>query len=331
MTKVAINGFGRIGRSFFRALYESKNNDIEVVAINDLGDIRQLAHLLKYDTNSGRFPGKISIEDDILKINNTSIHIYQERDPVQLPWKDLEIDVVLESTGVFTDGNKAKVHLDAGAKKVLISAPAKNVDATLVFGVNDKSYDKKKHHIVSNASCTTNCLAPVVKVLQNNFGIESGYMTTVHAFTQDQRLQDAPHKDMRRARAAANNLIPTSTGAAKSIGVVIPELDGKLDGSSIRVPVITGSLVDVTVTVGKDITVEEVNEIMRKASENLKGVLEYTEDEIVSSDIAGNPASSIFDAKLTKVINKRNVKVFAWYDNEWGFSNRLIDTINLLA
>mgnify|MGYP000486508516 CR=1 FL=1 len=332
MTKVAINGFGRIGRSFFRALYESKNNDIEVVAINDLGDIRQLAHLLKYDTNSGRFPGKISIEDDILKINNTSIHIYQERDPVQLPWKDLEIDVVLESTGVFTDGNKAKVHLDAGAKKVLISAPAKNVDATLVFGVNDKSYDKKKHHIVSNASCTTNCLAPIAKILDQSFGIEEGFITTVHAYTNDQRLADVPHKDLRRSRAAGENIIPTTTGAARAVGKVLPHLKGKLDGLAIRVPVPDGSVVDLVCRLKKPVTRKDINDAVKEtASGPMKAIVEYSEEPLVSSDIIGNPHSSIFDALSTQSSQDGYARVLSWYDNEWGYSNRVVDLIDRMA
>jgi glyceraldehyde 3-phosphate dehydrogenase len=326
MINVAINGFGRIGRSFMRALVE-KDVAINVVAINDLGSVEQLAHLLKYDTSGGRFPKPVAVKEGQLWIGDQPIHVFQERDPAQLPWGSLDVDVVLESTGVFNDGNKASAHLSAGAKKVLISAPATHVDLTVVQGVNNAEYDREKHHILSNASCTTNCLAPLIKVLNDSFGIQSGYMTTIHAYTQDQTLQDAPHKDMRRARSAAQNIVPTTTGAAKSIGIVIPELNGKLDGSSVRVPVITGSMIDLTVNIAQDVTPELVNQTVAEASKALPGILEYTEDEIVSSDIVKHPASSIFDAKLTNVIEKRMLKVVSWYDNEWGFSNRLVDTI----
>ena len=328
MINVAINGFGRIGRSFFRAV-TAKGANIRIVAINDLGSLSQLAHLLKYDTAFGRFNSQIEVKEDSLVIDGHEIKIYQEKNPANLLWKALEVDVVLESTGVFTDGKKAQVHLDAGAKKVLISAPGTNVDLTLVQGVNHQEYQSPKHHIISNASCTTNCLAPVAKILQDNFGIESGFMTTVHAYTQDQNLQDAPHSDMRRARCAAQNVVPTSTGAAKSIGQVIPELQGKLDGGSVRVPVITGSMVDLTVNLQRDVTVEEVNALFKEAAQSpaLKGVLTWTNDQIVSSDIIQDSASSVFDAGLTKVINGKLLKVVSWYDNEWGFSNRLVDTI----
>lgn len=327
MINVAINGFGRIGRSFLRAVQEHQDK-INVVAINDLGSVKQLAHLLKYDTTYGQFPAEILVEEGFFLVGDKKIAVYQERDPENLPWKDLDVDVVLESTGVFVDGGSASKHLKAGAKKVVISAPATNVDLTIVQGVNSNLYDKEKHNIVSNASCTTNCLAPVAKVLNDEFGIENGFMTTIHAYTQDQNLQDAPHKDLRRARCAAQNIIPTSTGAAKAIGIVIPELDGKLDGGAVRVPVITGSMVDLTLNLSKEVTAEQVNAAVKKAAENeLKGVLAYTEDPIVSSDIIRHPASSIFDAELTRVIDGKFLKVISWYDNEWGFSNRLVDTI----
>ena len=328
MTNVAINGFGRIGRSFIRALQES-SNDINVVAINDLGSIEQLAHLLKYDTAFGRFTKNIEVKKDRLVIDGHEIVVYQERNPENLPWAKHKIDIVLESTGIFNDGKKAQAHINAGAKKVLISAPASNVDLTIVQGVNNQMYNRHEHHIISIASCTTNCLAPLVKVIHENFGIKSGFMTTIHAYTQDQNLQDGPHRDMRRARSAAQNIVPTSTGAAQSIGIVIPELKGKLDGGSIRVPVITGSMIDLIVNLEKDVTVQLVNNTIKDAvkSEAMDGVLAYTEDEIVSSDIIQNPASSIFDSKLTKVIEGKLLKVVSWYDNEWGFSNRLVDTI----
>lgn len=328
MTNIAINGFGRIGRSFIRALQES-SHDIKVVAINDLGSIEQLAHLLKYDTAFGRFTKNIEVKKDRLVIDGHEIVVYQERNPENLPWAKHNIDIVLESTGIFNDGKKAQAHINAGAKKVLISAPASNVDLTIVQGVNNQMYNRHEHHIISIASCTTNCLAPLVKVIHENFGIKSGFMTTIHAYTQDQNLQDGPHRDMRRARSAAQNIVPTSTGAAQSIGIVIPELKGKLDGGSIRVPVITGSMIDLTVNLEKDVTVQSVNNTIKDAvkSEAMDGVLAYTEDEIVSSDIIQNPASSIFDSKLTKVIEGKLLKVVSWYDNEWGFSNRLVDTI----
>ncbi|SCC06138.1 glyceraldehyde-3-phosphate dehydrogenase (NAD+) [Gilliamella bombicola] len=328
MTNVAINGFGRIGRSFMRALHESSHN-IKIVAINDLGSIEQLAHLLKYDTAFGRFTKSVKVKKGCLVIDGQEIVVYQERNPENLPWAKHKIDIVLESTGVFNDGKKAQAHIKAGAKKVLISAPASNVDLTIVQGVNNHMYNKDEHHIISNASCTTNCLAPLVKVLHDNFGIKSGFMTTIHAYTQDQHLQDAPHRDMRRARSAAQNIVPTSTGAAHSIGIVIPELNGKLDGSSVRVPVITGSMIDLTLNLEKEVTAQLVNDTIKKVvnSKKIDGILVYTEDEIVSSDVIKNPASSIFDAKLTKVIDSKLLKVVSWYDNEWGFSNRLVDTI----
>lgn len=328
MINVAINGFGRIGRSFMRALYESSHN-INIVAINDLGSIDQLAHLLKYDTAFGRFAKSIDVKQGCLVIEGHEIAVYQERNPENLPWAKHKIDIVLESTGVFNDGKKAQAHIKAGAKKVLISAPASNVDLTIVQGVNNHIYNKDEHHIISIASCTTNCLAPLVKVLHEHFGIKSGFMTTIHAYTQDQNLQDAPHRDMRRARSAAQNIVPTSTGAAQSIGIVIPELNGKLDGGSVRVPVITGSMIDLTLNLEKEVTKQLVNDTIKQAasSQKIDGILVYTEDEIVSSDIIKNPASSIFDSKLTKVIDGKLLKVVSWYDNEWGFSNRLVDTI----
>lgn len=328
MINVAINGFGRIGRSFMRALYESSHN-INIVAINDLGSIDQLAHLLKYDTAFGRFAKSIDVKQGCLVIEGHEIAVYQERNPENLPWAKHKIDIVLESTGVFNDGKKAQAHIKAGAKKVLISAPASNVDLTIVQGVNNHMYNGDEHHIISIASCTTNCLAPLVKVLHEHFGIKSGFMTTIHAYTQDQNLQDAPHRDMRRARSAAQNIVPTSTGAAQSIGIVIPELNGKLDGGSVRVPVITGSMIDLTLNLEKEVTKQLVNDTIKQAasSQKIDGILVYTEDEIVSSDIIKNPASSIFDSKLTKVIDGKLLKVVSWYDNEWGFSNRLVDTI----
>ncbi|MGF1793355.1 type I glyceraldehyde-3-phosphate dehydrogenase [Photobacterium profundum] len=330
MINIAINGFGRIGRSFMRALEENEH-EINVVAINDLGSIEQLAHLLKYDSAFGRFGKEISVQDGAIVVGDKKIAVFQERNPENLPWAKLKVDLVLESTGVFNDGAKAKAHIKAGAKKVLISAPASNVDLTMVQGVNNNEYDASVHHIVSNASCTTNCLAPVAKVINDNFGIECGFMTTIHAYTQDQNLQDAPHNDMRRARSAAQNMVPTSTGAAKSIGIVIPELNGKLDGGSVRVPVITGSMVDLTVVLKEEVTVEQVNKVMEEASAGMAGVLSYTSDEIVSSDIVRDPASSIFDSKLTKVKGGKLLQIVSWYDNEWGFSNRLVDTIKQMA
>lgn len=332
MTNVGINGFGRIGRCFFRALVERKDANIRVVAINDLADIKQLVHLLKYDSAFGKFSKQIIVENDALIIDGHKIRVTNERDPKDLAWGEVGADIIIESTGIFTNAQKAKAHIAAGAKKVIISAPATNEDLTMVYGVNHDQYDPAKHHIISNASCTTNCLAPLVKAVHDKIGIVSGIMTTIHAYTQDQNLQDGPHSDPRRARSAAMNVVPTSTGAAKAIGLVLPELNGKLDGYSVRVPVITGSLVDLVVNVGADTTVAEINAILKEASEQqMGGVMQYTEEPLVSSDIIGNPASTIFDAPLTKVQDKRQVKLVAWYDNEWGFSNRLIDTINHIA
>jgi len=321
--RVGINGFGRIGRNFYRALVES-GADIEVVGVNDLTDNKTLAHLLKYDTVLGRFPKSVDFDDENIIVDGQKIRALAERDPANLPWGELGADIVIESTGFFTDATKAKAHIDAGAKKVIISAPAKNEDATFVMGVNNDQYDAAAHHIISNASCTTNCLAPLAKALNDSIGIERGLMTTIHAYTGDQNLQDGPHKDLRRARAAAQNIVPTTTGAAKAVALVLPELKGKLDGYALRVPVITGSATDLTFEAPKEVTVEEVNAAVKAAAEGpLKGVLEYVEDDIVSSDIVTNPHQSIYDAKLTKVIGNQ-VKVVSWYDNEWGYSNSLV-------
>jgi glyceraldehyde 3-phosphate dehydrogenase len=324
--RVGINGFGRIGRNFYRAVLAT-GADIDIVAANDLGDIKTMAHLLKYDSILGRLPEDVSVDGDTIKVGDRSLKILAEKDPAQLPWKDLDVDVVVESTGFFTDATKAKAHLDGGAKKVIISAPAKNEDVTVVMGVNEGDYDPANHHVISNASCTTNCLAPMAKAINDEFGIVKGLMTTIHAYTGDQNLQDGPHKDLRRARAAAINIVPTSTGAAKAIGLVLPEMKGKLDGYALRVPTPTGSATDLTVEVGRETTVEEVNVAVKAAAEGpLKGYLKYTEDPIVSSDIVTDPSSCIFDAGLTKVIGNQ-VKVVGWYDNEWGYSCRLSDLI----
>jgi glyceraldehyde 3-phosphate dehydrogenase len=321
--KVGINGFGRIGRNIFRAALES-GSDLDFVAVNDVIDAEMIAHLLKYDSVLGRLGREVEVTGDGISIDGKELKVLSEKDPAALPWGDLGVEVVIESTGIFTDREGASKHLEAGAKKVIISAPAKEPDVTVALGVNfDSDYDPEQHNIISNASCTTNCLAPVAKVLNDTVGIERGLMTTIHAYTADQRLQDAPHKDYRRARAAAVNLIPTSTGAAKAIGLVIPELQGKLNGVAIRAPVITGSLVDLTCDVGRETSVEEINGAMKEAAEgSLAGILEYTEDPIVSTDIVTDPYSSIFDAEQTTVVDGRFVKVFSWYDNEWGYSNR---------
>jgi len=321
--KVGINGFGRIGRNFYRAIVAS-GADIEIVGVNDLTDNKTLAHLLKYDTVLGRFPLSVSYDDDNIIVDGKKIRALEERDPANLPWAELGADIVIESTGFFTDATKAKAHITAGAKKVIISAPAKNEDGTFVVGVNHTDYDAATQHVISNASCTTNCLAPVAKALNDAIGIERGLMTTIHAYTGDQNLQDGPHRDLRRARAAAQNIVPTTTGAAKAVALVLPELKGKLDGFALRVPTITGSATDLTFTASREVTVEEVNAAVKAAAEGpLKGTLEYTEDEIVSSDIVTNPHQSIFDAKLTKVIGDQ-VKIIAWYDNEWGYSSSLV-------
>ncbi|MCI1675511.1 MAG: type I glyceraldehyde-3-phosphate dehydrogenase [Ancrocorticia sp.] len=328
--RVGINGFGRIGRNFFRALKE-QGADLDVVAVNDLTDTKTLAHLLKYDSILGRFPGEVTAGDGVITVDGKDIKVLAERDPANLPWGELGVEIVVESTGFFTDATKAKAHIDGGAKKVIISAPAKNEDGTFVIGVNEQDYDPAKHNIISNASCTTNCLAPLAKVLNDSFGIERGIMTTIHAYTGDQRLQDAPHKDLRRARAAALNMIPTKTGAAQAVALVIPDLKGKFDGLAVRVPTPTGSLTDLTFESSKPVTVEDVKAAVKAAAEGpLKGILAYTEDPIVSTDIQGDPHSSIFDATETKVIGNL-VKVLSWYDNEWGYSNRLVDLTELVA
>jgi glyceraldehyde 3-phosphate dehydrogenase len=325
--RVGINGFGRIGRNVFRAAYE-RGADIEWLAVNDLVDPRTIAHLLKYDSNYGPFPGRVEATDTGLRVDDHEIRVLAERDPAALPWEELGAEVVIESTGLFTDRENAAKHLDAGARKVVISAPATDPDVTVALGVNfDEVYDRDSHHVVSNASCTTNCLAPVAKVLQDAVGIRHGLMTTIHAYTADQRLQDMPHRDLRRARAAAVNLIPASTGAAKAIGLVIPELNGKLHGFAVRAPVPTGSVVDLTVETTRETTVEEVNGALKAAAASgpLKGLLEYTEEPIVSSDIVKNQASSILDSALTAVMDGTMVKVVSWYDNEWGYSNRIVE------
>jgi glyceraldehyde 3-phosphate dehydrogenase len=328
--RVGINGFGRIGRNFFRAV-QSSGADIEVVAFNDLGSDDTQAHLLKYDSILGRLDQEVSVTDDGIRVGGQVIRSLAERDPSALPWKDLGVDIVIESTGLFTDAKKAQAHINAGAKKVIISAPAKNEDVTLVMGVNQDSYRPDKHHIVSNASCTTNCLAPMAKALNDGLGIERGLMTTIHAYTQDQNLQDGPHSDLRRARAAALNIVPTSTGAAKAVSLVLPELKGKLDGFALRVPVPTGSATDLTFTASRETSVDEVNSIVRAAADGpLKGILVYTADPIVSTDIVTHPASCIFDSGLTKVIGDQ-VKVVGWYDNEWGYSCRLVDLVAFMG
>jgi len=328
--KVGINGFGRIGRNYYRALV-AVGADLEVVAVNDLTDNHTLAHLLKYDSILGRFPGEVTYDDAAIYVDGKAIKVFAEKDPAGLPWGELGVDIVIESTGFFTDGTKAKAHLDAGAKKVLISAPAKNEDITIVMGVNDDKYDPATQNIISNASCTTNCLAPMAKALNDGLGIVKGLMTTIHAYTQDQNLQDAPHKDLRRARAAAINMVPTTTGAAKAVALVLPELKGKLDGYAMRIPIPTGSATDLTFEAARETTVEEVNAIVKAAAEGrMKGKLVYTEDPIVSKDIETDPASCVFDAQLTKVIGNM-VKVVGWYDNEWGYSNRLVDLTVLVG
>jgi glyceraldehyde 3-phosphate dehydrogenase (phosphorylating) len=330
--RVGINGFGRIGRNFWRAANAADGDrGIEIVAANDLGDVATMAHLLKYDSVVGTLPHEVSVSGDTITVGDRSIKILAERDPAKLPWGDLGVDVVIESTGLFTTGPKARAHIEAGAKKVIISAPAKEEDITIVMGVNDDKYDPGAHAIISNASCTTNCVAPMAKVLLDSFGIVKGLMTTVHAYTQDQNLQDGPHKDLRRARAAAINIVPTSTGAAKATSLVIPELKGKLDGYSLRVPVPDGSITDLVVELGRDVTKDEVNAAFKAAAEGaLKGILYYTEDPIVSTDIVGSPASCTFDASITMAYGNQ-VKVFGWYDNEWGYSSRLVDLTALVA
>ncbi len=331
-TRVGINGFGRIGRQVLRATLERHPDELEVVAVNDLAAPQANAHLFKYDSNYGRYPGSVQAVDGGIEVDGRLIQSLSERNPADLPWGDLGVDVVIESTGIFTQREKAAGHIEAGAKKVIISAPATGEDKTLVLGVNADEYDPDAHHVLSNASCTTNCVAQLIKVLNDEFGIQHGLMTTVHAYTNDQQILDQVHSDMRRARAAASNIIPTSTGAAKVVGVVIPELNGKLHGMALRVPVPTGSITDFVADVGRDVTKEEVNEAFRKAAEGpLNGILEYTEDPIVSSDIKMNPASCIFDADSTMVMEGNMVKVLGWYDNEWGYSCRTSDLVAMIA
>lgn len=330
MVKVGINGFGRIGRNFLRAALAAKA-PVEIVAVNDLTSIDTLAHLIKYDSILGRIDQEVNFDDNSLTIGGKKIRVFAEKDPSALPWSSVGADIVIESTGRFTKASDAAKHLNGGAKKVVISAPATDEDVTIVLGVNEGSYDPKNHKIISNASCTTNCLAPMAKVLHENFGIVRGFMTTVHAYTNDQVILDFPHKDLRRARSAATNIIPTSTGAAKAIGLVLPELKGKLDGYALRVPVPTGSITDLTVEVTKETTAAEVNSVMKAAANGaLKGILRYTEDPIVSTDIVTDPHSSIFDAGITKVIGNQ-IKVASWYDNEWGYSNRLVDLMSFIG
>ena len=328
--KIGINGFGRIGRNYFRAAL-AQGSDLEIVAVNDLTDNAALAHLLKYDSITGRLDADVQLEGDTIVVNGKPITVLADRDPANLPWGELGVDIVIESTGFFTKAEAAKKHLDAGAKKVLISAPATGEDATFVVGVNHEDYDPANHHIISNASCTTNCLAPLAKVFNDTFGIERGLMTTVHAYTADQNLQDGPHSDLRRARAAALNIVPTSTGAAKAIGLVLPELKGKLDGFALRVPVPSGSITDLTVEASREVSADEILAAYKAAAEGpMKGILKYTEDPIVSSDIVTDPHSSIFDAGLLRV-NGTQVKLSSWYDNEWGYSNRLVDLTEYVA
>ncbi|MEU7984909.1 type I glyceraldehyde-3-phosphate dehydrogenase [Streptosporangium canum] len=328
--RIGINGFGRIGRNVFRAA-AARDADLEIVALNDLGDVATMAHLLAYDSILGRFPGEITAEPGAIRIGDRTVKVLAERDPADLPWGDLGVDVVIESTGIFTHAAKARAHVDGGAKKVIIAAPASGEDVTIVLGVNQDAYDPERHTIISNASCTTNCLGVLAKVLHDAVGIDSGMMTTVHAYTQDQNLQDAPHGDLRRARAAALNIVPTSSGAAKAIGLVLPELQGRLDAFALRVPVPTGSVTDLTVTTSRPTTVQEVKDAYARAAAGpYKGLLSYTEAPIVSTDIVSDPASCVFDAELTRVLGPQ-VKVVGWYDNEWGYSNRLIDLALLVG
>jgi glyceraldehyde 3-phosphate dehydrogenase len=330
--RVGINGFGRIGRNVFRAA-KAAGADIEWVAVNDLTDAHTLAHLLRYDSILGRYPGEVQADGDTIVVDGAPLRVLAERDPAALPWKELEVDVVLESTGFFTARDKAALHIEAGGPKVVISAPATGEDITVVLGVNFDRYDPAQHHVISNASCTTNCLAPMAKVLHETIGIRHGLMTTIHAYTSDQSLQDMPHRDLRRARAAAINLVPTTTGAAKAVGLVLPELAGRLHGFAVRAPVVTGSLVDLTFEASRETSVEEVNEAMRSRADSgeLRGILAYTEDPIVSTDIIGNPFSSIFDSGLTSVLDGTLVKTVSWYDNEWGYSNRLVELVGRLS
>jgi glyceraldehyde 3-phosphate dehydrogenase len=328
--RLGINGFGRIGRNFFRAA-RKRGADVDVVAVNDLGDAKTMAHLLKYDSVLGPFEGEVEAAEGAIRVDGDELKLLNERDPAALPWESLGVDVVLESTGLFTKREQAQLHLDAGASKVVISAPATDPDVTIVLGVNDGDYNADEDRIISNASCTTNCVAPLAKVLHDTWGIESGFMTTIHAYTNDQQILDLPHKDLRRARAAAINLIPTSTGAAKAIGLVIPELAGKVDGISVRAPVSDGSIVDLVVQLGSEVTADEVNARFREVADTgpLEGILQYTDESLVSSDVVGNSFSSIFDSELT-MARGRMVKVFGWYDNEWGYSCRLVDLVQRL-
>src|SRR6202158_6139258 len=332
-TRVGINGFGRIGRQSLKAILERHPHDLEVVAVNDLTDTKTNAHLLKYDSTYGRFPGEVEATADSLIVNGHPIKVLSQRDPAQIPWSDLGVELVIESTGLFTDAEKAAAHLKGGAKKVIISAPAKGEDLTIVLGVNDNVYDPAKHTIVSNASCTTNCLAPMAKVLHDKFGIAHGFMSTIHSYTNDQRILDFPHEDLRRARAAAISIIPSSTGAAKAIGEVIPELKGKLNGGAFRVPTPDGSVTDFTAVLSKDATVDAINAAFKDAArdKSYKGVLEYSDEPLVSRDIVGNPHSCIFDSKLTLMLGNRFVKVVGWYDNEWGYSNRCVELLEMLG
>jgi glyceraldehyde 3-phosphate dehydrogenase len=331
-TKIGINGFGRIGRQVFKAIRDTYGDSLDVVAVNDIGDIPTMAHLLKYDSNYGKFNGKVEAVEGGIMVDGKLLKVLAERDPANLPWRDLGVGIVVESTGLFTDAPKAAAHLKAGAKKVIISAPAKGEDLTIVLGVNEKMYDPAQHHIVSNASCTTNCLAPAAKVVHDNFGIIRGLMTTIHAYTNDQKILDQIHGDMRRARAAGMSMIPTTTGAARAVGEVLPELKGKLDGSAVRVPTPNVSLVDLTFTPGRDTSKEEINNALKAASEGaLKGILAYTDEPLVSIDLNHNPASSTVDSLETAVIEGKLVRVVSWYDNEWGFSNRMVDTAGAIA
>ena len=329
--KVAINGFGRIGRSFLRAVHTQHGHNIQVVAVNDLTDPETLKHLFEFDSVMGRLDAKVSLDGNVMKVDDNEVKFLAEKNPADLPWGELGVDIVVECTGKFTKGPQMQAHLDAGAKKVVLSAPGKEVDGTFVYGVNEKDYDPETMHLISAASCTTNCLAPLAKVINDAFGIQRGLMTTIHAYTGDQRLHDAPHKDLRRARAAALNMVPTTTGAAAAVGLVLPELEGKLDGFAVRVPTPTGSIVDLTVDVEKDVTVESVNAAVKEAAEGeFKGIIEYSEEALVSKDIEGYDVSTVFDAPLTKVVDNQ-VKVIAWYDNEWGYTIRLVDFVSLVA
>ena len=330
--RIGINGFGRIGRLCLRSMLERHKDQLSVVALNDMADLETSAHLFQYDSTYGRFPGSLKVGEGVLQLNGWNIAVLNESDPARLPWKSLGVDLVIESTGVFADGLKARSHLDAGAKKIIVTAPAKNVDVMVVLGVNDSEYDSKKHRIVSNASCTTNCLAPVVKTLHDAFGIEGGLMTTTHAYTNDQRILDLMHKDLRRARAAGMNIVPTTTGAAQAIGLVIPELHGKLDGISLRVPTSSVSVVDIVVNLKRSTSAEEINATLKKAaSSNLKGIMDYTDKPLVSSDFRGHPASAIIDGLSTMVLEGKMAKVLAWYDNEWGYSCRVADLAVLMS